>query len=127
MKENNNFNNQNRRPNRSRPQGNRRPYHKNQRSETRNNSWLNKYSIAHNFGIKNGQALGFIYNILFLGLISYLIFASNEDLALKLFAINAILIAFVIVFSTLENIIHRIISNKRFSQQIRNPSSSSGN
>jgi uncharacterized membrane protein len=72
-------------------------------------AWQDKYLKFHNFSYKIGLIFGFIYNIALLVLISNLIKEGNQDLALKLFAINAGLLIFAIVVTAIER---RIVTRK---------------
>jgi len=65
-------------------------------------TWQDKYLKFHNFSYKLGLIFGFIYNIALLYLITNLIKEGNQSLALKLFAINACLIAFAIIITGIE-------------------------
>jgi uncharacterized membrane protein len=72
-------------------------------------AWQEKYLKFHNFSYKLGLVFGFIYNIALLVLISNLIKDGNQSLALKLFTINAGLLVFAIVVTTIER---RIVTRK---------------
>jgi uncharacterized membrane protein len=72
-------------------------------------AWQDKYLKFHNFSYKSGLIFGFIYNIALLFLISTLIKEGNESLALKLFTVNASLIAFAVIVTMIER---RIVTRK---------------
>ena len=59
-------------------------------------SWQDKYLKLYNFNYKAGLLFGFIYNIALLVMIYNLIQEDKELLALQLFVVNAVLIAFKI-------------------------------
>ena len=65
-------------------------------------SWQDKYLKLYNFNYKTGLLFGFIYNIALLVMIYNLIHQGRENLALKLFAVNAVLIAFAIIVTVVE-------------------------
>lgn len=65
-------------------------------------SWQDRYLKFHNFSYKAGLVCGFIYNIALLALIYKLIEGDKPKLALKLFVVNAILIAFALIVTYVE-------------------------
>ncbi|MFT5703190.1 MAG: putative membrane protein [Rickettsiales bacterium] len=65
-------------------------------------SWQDKFLRFHSFSYKTGLLFGFIYNAGLLFLVYNLINQGKEELALKLFAINALLIAFAIIATAIE-------------------------
>ncbi len=65
-------------------------------------AWQDKYLRFHNISYKSGLIFGFIYNIALLVLISNLIKVGNQSLALKLFIVNASLIAFAVIVTAIE-------------------------
>ncbi|MFT6331986.1 MAG: putative membrane protein [Lentimonas sp.] len=123
MKNNSTNNNQNRRPNNQRP----RPTHNilppprvledyeiaapgsvsklmelAKKEQEHRHSWQDRYLKFHNFSYRTGIFFGFIYNAALLYLIFDLIKQGSQDLAIKLFAINAALIAFAIIATKIE-------------------------
>ena len=73
-----------------------------QKEQEHRHSWQDRYLKFHNFSYKAGVFFGFIYNMALLWLIYDLIQQGSTALALKLFAINAALIAFAIVATKIE-------------------------
>jgi uncharacterized membrane protein len=65
-------------------------------------AWQDKYLRFHNVSYKTGLIFGFIYNMALLALIYDLIRAGNQPLALKLFLINAGLLAFAIIVTAIQ-------------------------
>ena len=72
-------------------------------------SWQEEHLKVHNRIYKWGQIFAFSYNILLLALIAYLIDGGEHKLAIKLFTINASLMAFAVLVTFLE----RKVMNRR--------------
>ncbi|MES2676700.1 MAG: DUF2335 domain-containing protein [Pseudomonadota bacterium] len=72
------------------------------REQDHRHSWQDKYLKLYNFNYKAGLLFGFIYNIALLAVIYDLINQHKESLALKLFVVNAALIAFAIIVTVVE-------------------------
>jgi uncharacterized membrane protein len=72
------------------------------KEQEQRHEWQSNYLKSHNFSTRIGQLFGLIYNIGLLFVIYDLINNGEKELAIKLFAINAALIAFVILFTTFE-------------------------
>ncbi len=72
------------------------------REQDHRHSWQDKYLKLYNFNYKAGLLFGFIYNIALLAIIYTLINEHKESLALKLFVVNAALIAFAIIVTAVE-------------------------
>jgi uncharacterized membrane protein len=64
--------------------------------------WQDKFLRFHRLSYKVGLLFGFIYNFGLLFLVYNLIEAGKEGLALKLFVVNALLIAFAIIVTKIE-------------------------
>ncbi len=64
--------------------------------------WQDKYLKFHNVSHRAGLIFGAIYNIGLLFLVFNLVKQDNKGLALKLFLINALLIAFAIIVTAVE-------------------------
>lgn len=71
--------------------------------------WQEEHLKVHARIYKWGQILAFIYNILLLGLILYLVESGDNELALKLFLINAVLMTFAILVTFIER---RVMNRK---------------
>lgn len=72
-------------------------------------SWQDRYLKFHNFSYKSGIFCGFLYNVALLALVYKLIEIGKSGLALKLFVINAVLIAFAITVTFVER---RLVTRK---------------
>ncbi len=72
------------------------------REQDYRHSWQDKYLKLYNFNYKAGLLFGFIYNVALLAVIYILINDHKESLALKLFVVNAALIAFAIIVTAVE-------------------------
>lgn len=64
--------------------------------------WQEKYLKSHNISTRIGQICGLIYNIILLGVVYNLINSGEKELAMNLFTINAVVIAFVVIVTTFE-------------------------
>jgi hypothetical protein len=85
--------------------------------------WQSKYLTSHNFTYRIGQLFGFIYNIALLYVVYDLITSGEKDLGLKIFAINAALMIFLILITTIE----RRIFSRRPSMRPRNNNANRNN
>jgi len=73
------------------------------RSEQRHrHNWQDKYLKSHNISTRLGQICGLIYNLVLLCVVYNLINAGEKELAMNLFAINAVVIFFAIIITTFE-------------------------
>ncbi|MFT6105797.1 MAG: putative membrane protein [Rickettsiales bacterium] len=73
-----------------------------EKEQTHRHFWQDKFLKFHGFSYKIGLLCGFIYNFGLLFLVYTLVNEGRESLALKLFVINALLIAFAIVVTKIE-------------------------
>ncbi len=64
--------------------------------------WQDNCLRAKNITFRLGQICGLIYNIVLLAFIYDLVQSNREELALKIFALNAALIAFALVLTLFE-------------------------
>jgi uncharacterized membrane protein len=64
--------------------------------------WQEKYLKSHNISTRIGQICGLVYNIILLGVVYNLINSGEKELAMNLFTINAVVIAFVVIVTTFE-------------------------
>ena len=72
------------------------------REQEHRHSWQDKYLKLYNFNYKAGLLFGFVYNVALLAVIYNLINQDKQSLALKLFVVNAALIAFAIIVTAVE-------------------------
>lgn len=82
--------------------------------------WQSNFCILHDKTYKIGQIFGLIYNLGLLYVVYDLIKSGNAELALQIFVINAILMAFAIVVTTAE----RKINSRR---PVKNPKNKRSN
>lgn len=93
-------------------------------------SWQDRYLKFHNFSYKSGILCGFIYNVALLALVYKLIEIGKTSLGLRLFVINAILIAFAITVTFVERRmvtrkpLRRNAGNNKNNRQFQNKKSS---
>jgi hypothetical protein len=71
--------------------------------------WQDKYLRSNIFSFRLGQAFGLIYNLALLCLVYDLIQDGEKGLALKIFALNAAIIAFALLVTSIER---RVLSKK---------------
>lgn len=83
--------------------------HMAEKEQTHRHAWQDKYLKAHNLTYRLGQIAGLSYNIGLLYLVYTLVQDGENTLALKLFLINAGLIAFAIIATAAER---RIFSRR---------------
>ena len=79
------------------------------REQSHRQAWQDQHLKIHARIYKWGQIFAFLYNVILLGLVGYLIDIGNQDLAVKLFTINACVISFAILVTFAE----RRIMNRR--------------
>jgi uncharacterized membrane protein len=64
--------------------------------------WQDKYLKVNSLTFRLGQLFGLIYNLAVLYLIYSLIKEGEKDLALKIFVLNLVIIAFALLVTTIE-------------------------
>ncbi|MFT6220525.1 MAG: putative membrane protein [Rickettsiales bacterium] len=73
-----------------------------EKEQTHRHFWQDKFLKFHGFSYKLGLFFGFIYNFGLLFLVYSLIKDGREELAITLFVVNALLIAFAIIVTKIE-------------------------
>ena len=85
-----------------------------EKEQTHRHAWQDKYIKSHNLTYRLGQICGLAYNAGLLYLVYDLVQSGEQTLALKLFLINAGIIAFAIIATATERkIFSRRPLNKR--------------
>ena len=71
--------------------------------------WQSKYLMSNVFSFRLGQIFGLIYNLAVLYLVYDLIQGDEKELAVKIFAINAAVIIFALLVTSIER---KVLSRK---------------
>lgn len=70
--------------------------------------WQDKFLKSHTTNFRLGQLLGFLYNVALLYLVYHLILSGEKKLALVIFSLNAFIIIFGLLVTTIERkVIHK--------------------
>jgi uncharacterized membrane protein len=70
--------------------------------------WQDKFLKSHTANLRFGQSLGFLYNITLLYVVYSLISSGEKKLAVIIFALNAFIISFGLLVTTIERkVIHK--------------------
>ncbi len=78
--------------------------------------WQSKYLASYNLTYRAGQFFGLVYNIALLYVVYDLISSGEKDLGVKIFTINALVMIFAILATTIE----RKVFSRRPSNRFRN-------
>ena len=73
-----------------------------EKEQEHRHEWQERYLSSYNLTFRFGQLVGLIYNLGLLCIIYKLINSGDKELALQLFAINAAIMAFAILATTIE-------------------------
>jgi uncharacterized membrane protein len=64
--------------------------------------WQTNYSSSYNLSYRIGQISGLIYNVILLFVVYNLISSGEKELGIKIFTINAALMAFAVIITIVE-------------------------
>lgn len=77
-------------------------------------TWQTNYSSTYNLSYRIGQIAGLIYNVILLLIVYNLISSGEKELAIKIFTINASLMAFAVIITVFER---RVFAKRHSNRQ----------